>query len=128
MGWLWGRLKDLWEWHAEAVKWLFEWFTNNVIFPVTAWFGDIWLNFVNWIKLQVPEWLRSLVELARSLGIDVDPDQTIEAIEGVWAFVVELNWIIPIGAMLGIWLTAFTACMIIRIARTVKSFVPTMGD
>jgi hypothetical protein len=105
------HLKNLFSWLWAQVLWLWDTFT--------IWFrkfvNDMWQSFIDYVK---DRW-----------KVDFEKDyQLHDRVESLYSMMGYVNSVLPIGKGFGVILTAWGACIVVRIARWIKSFVPTVSS
>jgi hypothetical protein len=114
--WLWDVLHGLLIWGFDRLNDLWEWVKG----VVTQLWSELWAWFN--VRLEQAGVLEALGAEGGE-GMSGDGRSWSYWIE----FLVELQWILPIGTMLGILGAAWSAVIVIRTLRWIKSFVPTIS-
>ncbi|MCG3178068.1 MAG: hypothetical protein BIFFINMI_00391 [Phycisphaerae bacterium] len=129
--WFWGQISDLlgklWhtftEWMQGIVNWwwqAFVWLYHQFLdFLKTM--GQAIVDAVTWDLQYI--W-NKVVALAAAHGIDISLGGLPDAVQSLWGVVQDMAWILPLGAMFSIIVSAWAAVLVIRITRHAMRLIP----
>ena len=126
LGWLKQFFIDLFVWMFGWIWDLMGWVWDSVILPVVAWFGNMFMEILEW-HLEVLGWcLKQFVEWLCSI-LPIPPyEELVQAFETLSGYMADINYFVPIYTIFHLWLAFFAVRMGIRGVRWIIGFIPTI--
>lgn len=114
--WLWDKVKSGFVYLGETLASMATWVWDVGIKPAL---DALWDGLKKLLQLI----LNALLAVADSLGLNWDKAAMITAWDSLWTMVKDFSWVLPLGTVMGMWLSAFGTVLVIRGVRFVWGLV-----
>jgi hypothetical protein len=104
-----------------------DWIWNDCIVPALNWIGYQFGTLCEWLGQMFVDALWELASLASALGIEVNKDSFVNALNNLYFLFDWVNWFVPLKECIIAFFAGYTACLAIRGVRWAIGLVPFIG-